>query len=184
MTNEILLCHYGVSGMKWGVRRYRTNDNKLTYEGIIRDRTVKANKTRDDVNSIINSMSKKDKKLLNIGKNEEYLAKEECQFVVKRFLYNCEYKPISFLDLLRNGDDLAVVIGTHSGKQYRGKGYSTKLITRGMNWTNKNKDKWNNVTWSARTNNGSSKHLAEKFGFKLNKETSNSKWSNYVYSQT
>lgn len=53
------LCHYGVKGMQWGHRRYRTSDNKLTYEGLIRTRTTKAAKTKTDVDSIISTMSKK-----------------------------------------------------------------------------------------------------------------------------
>lgn len=35
-TNE--LCHYGVKGMKWGVRRYQNRDGSLTSEGRKRER--------------------------------------------------------------------------------------------------------------------------------------------------
>lgn len=35
MSNE--LCHYGVKGMKWGVRRYRNQDGSLNTDGIQRE---------------------------------------------------------------------------------------------------------------------------------------------------
>lgn len=30
------LCHYGIKGMKWGIRRYQNPDGSLTAEGIYR----------------------------------------------------------------------------------------------------------------------------------------------------
>jgi RimJ/RimL family protein N-acetyltransferase len=168
--------------MKWGVRRYRTADNKSTYAALVRVRTARAAKTKDDVDSIINTMSKKEKKFLNFD-GKEYLSFEEGQFVVKRFLYKYGNKPISFLDLLRDGDDLAVVIGTRSGKEYRGKGYARKLTERGMKWVNKNMDKWENIRWSVNNKNYKSIGLAKKLNFELDKNTSGNEWLDYVYTQ-
>ena len=166
--------------MKWGVRRYRTADNKLTYEGLTRVRTTRAAQTKDDIDSIINTMSKKDKKLLNIN-DKEYLSLEEGQFVVKRFLYKYGDKPVSFLDLLRDGDDLAVVIGTHS--EYRGKGHAETLTKKGMDWVNNNRDKWENIRWSVNEQNQKSINLAKKMNFELSKDKSDSEWKDYLYKQ-
>lgn len=38
ITNDGVLCHYGVKGMKWGVRRYRNKDSSLTPDGLKRYR--------------------------------------------------------------------------------------------------------------------------------------------------
>lgn len=43
--------HYGVKGMKWGVRRYQNKDGSLTNLG-------KSRKGMDDINDIISTMSK------------------------------------------------------------------------------------------------------------------------------
>ena len=49
------LCHYGVKGMKWGVRRYQNKDGSLTKLG-------KTRRDIDAVNDIMSTMSKDNKK--------------------------------------------------------------------------------------------------------------------------
>ena len=57
------LYHHGVKGMKWGVRRFQNADGSLTNEGKIRQKAIRrvrsAAKTKNDVDSIVESMSKK-----------------------------------------------------------------------------------------------------------------------------
>lgn len=36
-TFEPVLCHHGILGMKWGIRRYQNKDGSLTYKGKIRN---------------------------------------------------------------------------------------------------------------------------------------------------
>lgn len=51
MTNT--LCHYGVKGMRWGVRRYRNDDGTLTDAGKKRyDRDVRENNAKKKENRI------------------------------------------------------------------------------------------------------------------------------------
>ena len=127
-------------------------------------------------------MSQKDKRMLNMTTNE-YLTKTEGQFVVKRFIQKHGNTPISFFDLLRDGDNLSVVIGTRSGEDYRGKGYARKLSEKGMAWVNNNKDKWDNVSWGVNRNNEASIKLAKSLGFELDYKTKNKEWQDYLYKQ-
>ena len=61
------LCHYGVKGMKRGVRRYQLPNGKLTSEGRKRRslaRKVSANmKTTKDANEIVGSLTQKRKEI-------------------------------------------------------------------------------------------------------------------------
>lgn len=34
--SEDYLCHHGIKGQKWGIRRYQNPDGSLTMEGIVR----------------------------------------------------------------------------------------------------------------------------------------------------
>lgn len=177
------LYHHGVKGMKWGVRRYQNKDGSLTYLGIARKRATQAAKTKSDVDSIIDSMSNTDKRKLGLNDGEGYLTVQQGEWVVKRILLKHGNKPIAFFDLLRDGDNLDVVIGTHAGDEYRGKGYGTQVARKGLEWCEKNKDKWENITWGARSDNAGSIRIAEKLGFELEKEYDRDghKWKGYRY---
>ena len=82
------LYHYGVKGMKWGVRRYQNKDGTLTNMG--RNR-----RTMNDVNDIVSTMSKKDRKLLGLH-GKKYQTVEEGQQIVKRFIKRVNNVPVSF----------------------------------------------------------------------------------------
>ena len=182
------IMHYGVKGMHWGVRRYQNSDGTLTPEGkkhlMYRNRTIRAGKTKNDVDSIIKTMSSDDKEKLAIHKGEGYLTYEQGSAVVKRILEKQGNKPISFFDLLDDGDNINVALGTRAGKKYRGKGYANSAVSKGMDWVDKNKDLIGNknIVWGVRTDNKGSIRLAEKHGFKLdpNSYSDDKKWVNYV----
>lgn len=178
INNSGELWHHGVKGQHWGVRRYTNKDGSPTTEGVIRTRTTNAAKTKSDVDSIIETMSKKDKKLLNLD-SDNYLSLAEGQFVVKRILLKHKNTPISFFDLLRDGDNLEVAIGSRSGEEYRNKGYATAVAKKGMKWCEENRDRWDTIRWGAKKENTASNKLAKKMNFKLAK--SDDTWNNYVY---
>lgn len=55
---------------------------------------------------------------------------------------------------------------------YRGKGYASELVKKGMTWYDKNKEKlgFTELGWEAYQTNIGSKKIAEKSGFTYNKE--------------
>ena len=61
MRESIYLCHHGIKGQKWGIRRFQNKDGSLTEEGIYQYRARKAAKTKDDMDRLYNTLSKKDK---------------------------------------------------------------------------------------------------------------------------
>lgn len=91
--------------MHWGIRRYQNPDGTLTAEGRSRKqfgrRISKADYTRQDVDSIVNSLSTKDKKSLQAENG--YLSFEQGGYVVKRLLLKDGDKPVAFMDFLSDG---------------------------------------------------------------------------------
>lgn len=185
------LFHHGIKGMHWGIRRYQNPDGSLTVAGkernVYRRRHMNADRTEQEVDDIISSMNKEDKRKILAG-SSYYLKNDQYSSVVKRSIQRDKNgKAVSFMDLLDDGDEMQLAIGTRSGKQYRGKGYASKAAKECMDWVKKNKSKlkYKRIVWGVAANNTASIKIAEKNGFKLDPKSRSmyegEEWINLVY---
>lgn len=191
--NELM--HHGIKGQKWGKRNgppyplsdsaHSVNEKRNNYkQSIYAHRAISADKTRNKVDSIIDSMSKDDRDKVLAG-SDHYLNLEEGSAVVKRVLKEVGDIPVSFFDLLEeDSDTLQVALGTRSGSEYRGKGYANSATDQAMTWLDKNKKRLTQkqVVWGVRVDNPGSIRIAEKHGFKIDSDSysDDGLWVNYV----
>ena len=156
---------------------------------IMEKRIRNANKTYDAVNDIINSMNLDDKYKVLAG-DSEYLKREQGASVIKRILIKKGNTPVSFFDMLDDGNTINVALGTRSGNKYRGKGYASTAAKKGLKFVDKNKNRRilrnkNKIVWGVRSDNTASIRIAKKNGFVLEKNSANKdkngyEWVNYV----
>ena len=182
------LFHYGVKGMHWGIRRYQNPDGSLTSDGKERymymNRARRAAKTKKDMDTLYNTLSKKDKRLLGDDEgSKEWLKIEEGEYVVKRFLKKYGDKPIAALDIMTTTKEGYLTVALMTDPNYRGKGEASKLAKKSVEWFDKNAEKYGakNLGWGAYAENKASRKIAEKNGFIYNKKLSDEEWSEYDY---
>ena len=142
MTSTELM-HYGVKGMKWGVRRYQNKDGTLTKQGkernIYRNNIVRNRPYTDDVNDIVRTLSKKEKELLGADPKKDWIEKEyETETLAnkgKTFVTKVGDTPVSFIEIWTNGGRTGqIAIATRNDKEYRGKGYASKEVEKAIKW--------------------------------------------------
>lgn len=152
--------HYGVKGMKWGVRRYR--------------------QSKKDVDSIVKTLSKKDREMLGIYEGSYGISKGE--HFLNRTLIKNKNIPISVFDITKGNNYINVSVITRKGNAYRGKGYGKQAVKSGIDWWDKNKSRYKNqkLNWWVRRENEASIRLAKSAGFVLN-ESDLEKWKDWYH---
>lgn len=182
--------HYGVLGMKWGVRRYRNEDGTLTEEGRIRKRELENYKRNepftDDVNSIVRALSDIDKERIGVSKDEDWIeddAKYEMlSQIPKTFVTKHENVPAAFFQFYEQSNgNLGVSVGVRP--EYQGMGYGSAISKRGIDWAKKYAGRSaKSIDWYVRNDNPASARLAEKNGFTksdYSEEINGEAWSKY-----
>ena len=180
------LAHHGIKGQRWGVKNgppyplseWSASEKKYKY------RAIRADKTRKDVDSIINSLNSDERDKVLAG-SDHYLNLEEGSNVVVRSLKKIGDKPISFFDVLEDdNNELQVALATRSGDEYRGKGYGYKTAKKGMDWIESHREDFldKTVIWGVRTDNEGSIRIAKKLGFEMDKSSysDDKRWVNYT----
>lgn len=136
----------------------------------------------DDVNDIVNSMSRKDRQLLDLY-SKEYQTLDGGKNIVKRFVKRVDGVPVSFFDVTGDSTGVAVTIGTRSGEKYRNKGYAKSLAIKGKKWLDEHYDDFDQIVWWARKDNVGSRKTAESIGFELDESSvlPDDPWIKYQY---
>jgi len=172
MINE--LYHHGILGMKWGVRRYQNKDGTLTAEGkkrsYYRRRVNRELNYVDDVNSIVNTLSKDEKRKLGNSDYDEWIEKEYAAETVsniaKTFIQKHGDKPVAMLEIWDDGKEGVGQIAIATDPNYRGTGVTSKNINEAIKWFNSKKNtKLKELQWNYLLTNPKSGQIAEKHGF-------------------
>lgn len=184
MDGKQVICHHGIKGQKWGIRRFQNKDGSLTPEG--RKRRYAANvyryvdKTFDEVDKLVGTLSAKEIKFLCPGTGK-YMNADEKQYVAKRFVERHNKELVAVLDVFysRKGEGSIATV-TKRGEKYRHKGYANKLVNKAKDWLNSSENRellnMDSLIWFAEKDNLPSINLAKKNGFKYCKSRSDDVW--------
>ena len=165
---DLELYHHGVKGMKWGVRKDR-------YVG----------KSYKKANEIYSTLSRKEKQYLTAEKKppKEYVTKDEYYSKKSQNVYSSieqdKGKPVSVIDLWDGGDGgVDVSIAVRNDPNYRGKGYASRAVKRGIEWFNEHPEV-EYMVWGVNHENSASIELAKKNGFELYNQYKDG-WDTYI----
>lgn len=173
LTNSELM-HYGIKGMKWGIRRYQNADGTRTSEGKRREyyrrRVQRELKYVDDVNDIVDSLSSDEKRKLGMKSTdkkwiEDGRREETTSNIAKTFVEYYEDTPVSMIEIWDKGNGTGeIAIATNP--KHRGTGATTRNINNAIEWFNSDRNKeLRDLQWNNLKENPKSGQIAEKFGF-------------------
>ncbi len=151
------LYHFGVRGMKWGIRRYQNKDGTLTEAG--KRRQVR------QINSIYRHLDKQGKQYVTAERNPPKRFTdydEHSRYTYGSFIAYDKKKPVSVMTAWHDTNGSAAV-SVMTRKDYQGKGYGKKAVAAGMKWLKEAGIE--RVNWGAKVDNSPSIELAKSLGF-------------------
>ena len=171
---NMYIAHHGIKGQKWGVRRYQNPDGTLTKEG--KDRYYYSNRAKrelkyvDDVNKIVESLSKEEQRKLGKGNNQEKWIDDDerievSSMIAKTFIQRYGDTPVSMLEIWDEGNGVGqIAIATNP--KYRGTGVTSKNIEDAIKWFDSEANtRLKDLQWNNLKENPKSGQIAERFGF-------------------
>lgn len=165
---EYELYHYGILGMKWGIRRFQNLDGSYTEEGKHRRNSFRGHdKILKKENDIYSTLTRKERNWLTSSYGSEVYADkdEHRQYVIYSFVKEYESTPVSFIDIWQSKEDSgAVAVGVRGGKKYRGQGFAKEAVEKGLKWWNSHPE-LQNLEWYVNPENATSIALAKRYGF-------------------
>lgn len=121
------------------------------------------NSKSKDIQSIIDSLSDKDRILMN-GMSKGY--KLDDSKTVKEFVAYNGKTPVAYFMIDMQKDktaDVSLAVNPY----YRHQGYGDKVARQGSYWIDSHIEEFKAVYWATKPNNKFSQKLAEKYGWKL-----------------
>lgn len=171
MDYEYYLCHHGVKGMKWGVRRYQRKDGSLTPAGKARSNKSFSEKLSDREDVVVTTSKgatltirrQPSTRLASfLAKYNKRVLDEQQKTLICDVVH--DGKKVGDLQVYKESADSLNVVWVGISKKNEGLGYGTAAMKGAIKYAQQTGCK--QVTLEVPGNSPNAKHIYEKLGFR------------------